>query len=252
MFLASAAVVASAVVTAQQRDPEPRQGACFYEDVNYGGDRFCARTGERVEAMPPGFDDRVSSIRTFGRTEVTVYRDDAFSGAATRIHDDVPDLRRGDWNDQISSIQVRNTSAAYRGQARDGSYEGDSPNANRIVRRAYRDVLNRRPDPEELRRYRGRVMSEGWSEADIRNDLRSSGEYRERYPGDDRYGSDRYGNYSRERAEDIVRRAYRNVLNREPDPASAGYLEHVLNDGWTQQDVERDLRRSAEYRDRIR
>jgi hypothetical protein len=36
--------------------------------------------------------------------------------------------------------------------------------------------------------------------------------------------------------------------SREPDPGSQGYVERVYRDGWTQQDVERDLRKSAEYR----
>ena len=52
--------------------------------------------------------------------------------------------------------------------------------------------------------------------------------------------------------ENVVRRAYRSVLNREPDSASEGYVEHVLRDGWSQADVERDLRRSAEYLNRNR
>ena len=56
---------------------------------------------------------------------------------------------------------------------------------------------------------------------------------------------------SRASAQSIVRRAYLSVLKREPDPASEGYIERVLRDGWSQADVERDLRRSAEYRSRI-
>jgi hypothetical protein len=52
------------------------------------------------------------------------------------------------------------------------------------------------------------------------------------------------------RAQDVVRRAYLAVFNREPDPASRAYVDHVLRDGWSQQDVERALRNSAEYRNR--
>jgi hypothetical protein len=46
------------------------------------------------------------------------------------------------------------------------------------------------------------------------------------------------------KAQDIVRRAYMAVLNREPDESSAGYVNRVFRDRWSQQDVERELRRS--------
>ena len=52
------------------------------------------------------------------------------------------------------------------------------------------------------------------------------------------------------KAEEIVRRAYHSVLGREPDAGARGYVNRVLRDKWTQQDVERELRRSAEYRQR--
>ena len=61
-----------------------------------------------------------------------------------------------------------------------------------------------------------------------------------------------YGNDRREvvRAEEIVRRAYLDVLRREPDAASRGYVDRVMRDNWSQNDVERELRKSAEYRQR--
>jgi hypothetical protein len=52
------------------------------------------------------------------------------------------------------------------------------------------------------------------------------------------------------RAEDVVRRAYLSVLRREPDAASRGYVDRVLRDSWSQNDIERDLRTSDEYRRR--
>ena len=66
------------------------------------------------------------------------------------------------------------------------------------------------------------------------------------------YGSG-YGNNDRRevvRAEEIVRRAYLEVLRREPDAASRGYVDRVMRDNWSQNDVERELRKSAEYRRR--
>ncbi|MGD9902454.1 MAG: peptidase inhibitor family I36 protein [Vicinamibacterales bacterium] len=55
---------------------------------------------------------------------------------------------------------------------------------------------------------------------------------------------------SRREAEAIVRRAYRAVLNRDPDPGAEGYINRVMRDHWTQDQVERELRRSPEYRNR--
>jgi hypothetical protein len=81
-------------------------------------------------------------------------------------------------------------------------------------------------------------MRDGWSENDVRDALRDSAEYRQRTA------------MTWPRAQEVVRRAYLSVLRREPDPASRGYVERVMRDGWTQQDVERELRRSDEYRRR--
>jgi hypothetical protein len=63
---------------------------------------------------------------------------------------------------------------------------------------------------------------------------------------DDRYTRGRRPSY--EEARQIVRRAYLSVLGREPDSGSAGYVTRVTNDGWSQLQVENELRKSAEYR----
>ena len=52
------------------------------------------------------------------------------------------------------------------------------------------------------------------------------------------------------RAEEVVRRAYLEVLRREPDASSRGYVDRVMRDNWSQNDVERELRKSADYRRR--
>ena len=57
---------------------------------------------------------------------------------------------------------------------------------------------------------------------------------------------------TRGKAEDIVRRAYQNVLRREPDSGSRGYVDRVMRNKWTQGDVERELRKSPEYRNQAR
>jgi len=42
------------------------------------------------------------------------------------------------------------------------------------------------------------------------------------------------------------------VTFREPDAASQGYVQRVLRDKWTEEDVARELRRSPEYRNQGR
>lgn len=59
-----------------------------------------------------------------------------------------------------------------------------------------------------------------------------------------------FARVTRQEAEEIVRRAYQAVLGRDPDPGARGWVERVLRDRWTQRDVERELRKSAEYRNR--
>jgi hypothetical protein len=106
--------------------------------------------------------------------------------------------------------------------------------AEQVVRQAYLDVLGREPDRSGLRQYADAVLNRGWSEEDVRQSLRSSPEYEERG-----------------RAAAMVRRAYRDVLGRDPDPAGMReYTARVLRDGWTERDLERALRSSDEYRRR--
>lgn len=50
--------------------------------------------------------------------------------------------------------------------------------AELIVRRAYHDVLGREADPAGLRQYTWAVRDKGWTESDVRDDLRKSPEYR--------------------------------------------------------------------------
>jgi hypothetical protein len=70
----------------------------------------------------------------------------------------------------------------------------------------------------------------------VRQSLRDSPEYRER-------SMMTYG-----KAQEIVRQAYLSVLRREPDSGASGFVNSVMNKHWTQADVERELRKSPEYR----
>jgi hypothetical protein len=147
----------------------------------------------------------------------------------------VPDLKREGWNDLISSFKVAGGWGHGHGSHGGSGYQGD-PDA--IVKRAYEDVLNREPDPEGLRVYRRHVIDDGWTEQQVRQSLRASPEYRQQ------------GIMTYYKAQQIVRQAYLNVLHREPDSGAGGYVNNVLTKHWNQGDVERELRKSPEFKRR--
>jgi hypothetical protein len=239
------ALIAAASATAQHWGTEkpPHDGVCFYEDADYGGRYFCARTGENLRSLPSGMNDRISSFRIYGRAEVEIFKSSNYGGDSERFDFDVRNLRSENWNDKVSSLRVRTASSHgrrdYDSRDRDDRRSGySSQDADRIVRRAYRDILDRDPDSAGLRLYRNRLLDDGWSESQVREALRSSPEYRQK------------NTMTRQKAEQIVRDAYLAVLDREPDAGSRTYVDKVLRDKWTQRDVERELRKSPEYRNK--
>jgi hypothetical protein len=236
VFASGVLLATASPAPAQNRDQRsmPRDGACFYEDANYRGDYFCVDAGDELSTLPSGANDRISSIRVLGRAEVTVYESSRFRGESRNVERNVSDLDDEDFNDQISSVRIRGRSFGGGGGGGNRPPVGPSPEV--IVRRAYQDILERDPDPAGLRLYRSRIIDDGWTEQQVREALRRSPEYREK------------STMTRAKAEEIVRQAYLAVLKREPDAGSAGYVNNVLRDKWSQADVERALRRSAEYR----
>jgi hypothetical protein len=229
-------ILVAASATAQPRwgrPSAPRSGACFYRDANFEGDYFCAGAGESIPVMPNGMNDQVSSVRIYGDVEVRLYQDGQFRGRSQSVTRSIRNLKDEGWNDRLSSAQVRG------GRDGGGNYGGGArQDYDRIVRRAYQDILKREPDSEGLRIYRSHMIDDNWSEAQVREALRNSREFRE------------LNSMTKEKAEEIVRRAYRSVLNRDPDPASRTYVDKVLHDRWTEQDVANELRKSPEYRNK--
>ena len=109
----------------------------------------------------------------------------------------------------------------------------------RIIRRAYQDILGRDPDAEGLRTYRSKMIDENWTEADVRNALRQSDEYARGTATSFRTSS----------ADRIIRRAYQDILGREPDAdGMATYRRNIIERGWDEHDVRTALRKSSERR----
>ena len=96
---------ADAAAQIQGRPAPPRNGVCFYDDINYGGDYFCTTTNTTNGLLE--MNDRISSIRVFGNAEVTIYQDRNFTGRSQTLAADVNDLRPGGWNDAITSFRVQ-------------------------------------------------------------------------------------------------------------------------------------------------
>lgn len=102
------------------------------------------------------------------------------------------------------------------------------------IRRLYREVLGREADPAGLAHYRAK-WREGWTQGQIREDLRRSQEGR--------------GRNSRE----VIIRVYRELLGRDPDPAGlANYERQMREQGLTERDLRRAIMNGDEYRQRQR
>lgn len=108
----------------------------------------------------------------------------------------------------------------------------DRRTAEMLVERAYREVLDRPADPDGLRRYRDRLMYEGWTERQVIEQLQRSAEARSI------------------KADEAISKIYREVLGRDPDPNGLAHYRAKWRQGWTQGQIREDLRRSHESRDR--
>lgn len=220
------------------RPAEPRNGACFYREPDFEGDYFCTGIGEEIASVPSSMANQIVSIRTFGNAEVTVFQSPRFGGRSKRFNREVSDLTDEGWSDRLSSLRVMKSSSGsgYGGSSGNNNSGRPIGDPDKIVRRAYQDILDREPDNEGMRTYRSRIIDDGWTEEKVREALRKSPEYREKTT------------MTPEKAKETVRRAYLSVLNREPDAeGSQGFVDNVLRKKWTEQDVARELRKSDEY-----
>lgn len=104
-----------------------------------------------------------------------------------------------------------------------------SEDATKKVTRAYEDILGRKPDDEGMRIYRSKMVDDGWTEQQVRNALKKSDEKK-------------VGN-----VDDIITRAYQDILGRDPDKAGMkNYRSKMIDDGWTEQQVRNALKKSDE------
>ena len=130
------------------------------------------------------WNDRISSIRVEG----TRRRPDR--GGRDIDYDTI--IRRA-FKDQLGRDPDEATLRRYRGymidqgwneaMLRDQLVHGDEyrrETAERIVRRAYHDVLGREVDESGMGHYRKNILEKNWTEGDVRDDLRRSDEFKNR------------------------------------------------------------------------
>lgn len=110
------------------------------------------------------------------------------------------------------------------------SSEARGMNPDQAIIRMYREVLGRDPDANGLAHYRAK-WRDGWTQGQIRDDLRRSAEGRD-------------GNI---RA--VITRAYRELLGRDPDPAGYATYERAMRErGYTERDIRAAIMSGDEYR----
>ena len=215
-------LVLSSSASAQysRRAAYPESGACFYEDINFGGRYFCTAVGDNNPRVPSNVNDEISSIRLFGNAEVVVFRDGNMNGQARRFTTSVRDLRNSGFNDRLTSYVVEPrgyngnwgggygggyNNPSYNNGGRGGAYGGydgyggayggnpswrgsrDAVNsrwtysqAEAMVRQGYRRVLGREPDPGGARSWVNEVMRNNWSQRQLEEELRNTPEGRGR------------------------------------------------------------------------
>lgn len=110
------------------------------------------------------------------------------------------------------------------------SSEARAVNADEAITKAFREVLGRDPDANGLAHYRSK-WREGWTQGQIRDDLRRSHEGRDSY------------------IRNTITKAYRDVLGREPDPAGYATYEKAMRErGYTERELRAALMSGDEYR----
>jgi len=255
----------------------PRDGACFYEHPNFGGQYFCESVGASRD-VPPAANDRISSIRIFGNASVTVFQDTNFRNASMRFDNDQTDLERVGWDDRISSFRI--------GTRRYGGGSWGRPTTPSSGACFYEDpdfrgdyfcasagsATSQVPDDANDRissiRIFGSASVTVFQDVNFRNaSMRFDSDQRnlERVGWDDRissfridarggsqHGGDRGYNteaqWTYPQAQAMVQRAYRSVLGRDPDAGAASWVNETIKNHWSQGQLEDALKNTPEYR----
>ncbi|KFB09651.1 peptidase inhibitor family I36 protein [Nitratireductor basaltis] len=94
-----------------QHGGNQQRQVCFYEHINYGGDQFCMRRGQKTAELDRRWNDRISSIRVPRGSRVRVCQHKNFGGWCDTYTGNVPVIGQGlplggGRNDNVTSIEV--------------------------------------------------------------------------------------------------------------------------------------------------
>lgn len=110
------------------------------------------------------------------------------------------------------------------------SREARAINADEAITRAFRDVLGRDPDQNGMNHYR-QFWRKGWTQGQIREDLRRSGEGRDAA------------------IRPTIARVYRELLGREVDAGGYATYEKLMREkGWGERELRQAIMAGDEYR----
>lgn len=159
--------------------------------------------------------------------------------------------RNADWDGLRTYARALERGRSLRDIRQEIAYSSE---ARERINQLYREVLGRNVDSRGLRTYTDRLAS-SWSLRDIRRDLERSQEARNR-DGNPRQGRNNRGREDRrefarsQEARERINQLYREVLGRDADPSGLRTYTNRLADGWSFEDIRRDLARSDEARRR--
>ena len=236
-LLATLAITPALTAGPHSPPTRPTGRATFYTEPDFRGDSLVVAAATAIDnlefvrdARNRPFNDRFRSVRFEGPVRVAIFEHSQFRGTATWLNRTTPDLSAYSlgqsnavtWDRTISSLQVESAPA---GPVYNVWSQRD---ADRAIRAAYRNILNRDPDEAGLRFYRGRLLDAGWSEPQLHDALRRSEEFKSRD-----FGA-------------VVRRVYREVLGRDPDASGLEAYTRSLSRGQTEAELRAELRRSKE------
>lgn len=160
-----------------------------FENARFRGEKLRLNESVRnLSVMRLGDDrrnywnDRISSIRVESFRHRGGDRESELDGAIRRAYFDLlghePDERtRRFYREELNDRTW--TDHTVRNRIRHGD-EFRHEVADRIVRRAYEDLLKREPDDQGLRDYSKAIVEQEWTENTVRESIRHSDEYRQR------------------------------------------------------------------------
>jgi Beta/Gamma crystallin/Peptidase inhibitor family I36 len=90
-----------------RRDSYGEDRVCFYEHSDFAGASQCWDAGDDVSDLRSNrWNDRISSVRIFGRTRVAVFEHINYGGQRLVLDDDISNLKQLGFNDRVSSFRV--------------------------------------------------------------------------------------------------------------------------------------------------